>query len=120
MSTEIHSQVDEVLRHTQHIGSALDEQLHQLHTRSFNGTDEAKTVTVTLNGRQRLTGLRIEDGLLRLGAETVARRINEAILNAQADATAAIEADQQRFVELMDHAAGSLKDILGATEAKSG
>ncbi len=97
----------------------MDEQLHQLNTRSFDGTDAAKTVVVTLDGRQRLAGLRIEDGLLRLGADTVARRINEAILNAQADATAAIEADQQRFVELLGHAADSLKDMLGAGEAKS-
>ncbi|MEE6140084.1 YbaB/EbfC family nucleoid-associated protein [Mycobacterium sp. 050128] len=120
MSTEIHSLLDEVLHQTRHIGSALDEHLHQLNNRTFNGADEAKTVVVTLDGRQRLAGLRIEDGLLRLGAETVARRINEAIVNAQADATAASEADGQQFVELLNHAAGSLKDILGATEAKSG
>jgi len=59
-------------------------------------------------------------GALRLGTETLAERINEAIRNAHAAATAASEADQQRFFELMDYAAGSLANILGPTRAKSG
>jgi len=32
-------------------------------TESFTGTDEAKTVRATIDGRQWLTGLYIEDGL---------------------------------------------------------
>lgn len=111
MSTE--NQVADVLRHAQHIQSAMDEQLYQLNTNSFRGTDDSKTVAVTIDGRQRLTDLFIQDGLLRLGAETVAQRVNEAIGNAQATATAADEAEQQRFFALMDDAAGSLKGILG-------
>ena len=113
MSTDNHAQVAEVLRHAQHIQSAMDEQLHQLNTRSFKGTDAAKTVAATVDGRQRLTDLYLQDGLLRLGTQTVAQRINEAMVNAQAAATAADEAEQQRFFELMDGAAGSLKGILG-------
>lgn len=112
MSTE-NAQVDEVLRHAQDIQSAMDEQLHQLNTASFRGTDEARTVAATVDGRQRLIDLSIQDGLLRLGAPTVALRINEAMVNAQAAATAADEADQQRFFDLMDGAAGALKGILG-------
>jgi DNA-binding protein YbaB len=85
--------------------------------RSFRGTDEAVTVAVTVDGRQRLTGLQIKDGLLRLGAETVAQRINEAILEAQAAATVANGAAQERLFELMDDAAGPLEDVLGSAYA---
>ncbi|CQD07714.1 Nucleoid-associated protein YbaB [Mycobacterium lentiflavum] len=112
MSTE-NAQLDDVLRHAQHMQSAMDEQLHQLNTRSFQGRDEAKTVAATVDGRQRLTDLHIQDGLLRLGPQVVAQRVNEAMANAQAAVTAADEAEQQRFFELMDDAAGSLKGILG-------
>ena len=80
---------------------------------TFRGIDEAQTVAVTVDGRQRLTGLQIKDGLLRLAAETVAQRINEAILEAQAEATVADRAAQERLFESMDDAAGSLKDVLG-------
>ena len=113
MTTEFH----DVLRHAQHIQSAVDEQLFELNARSFTGTDEALTVAVTVDGRQRLTGLQIKDGLLLLGAETVAQRINEAILEAQAAATVANGAAQERLFELMDDAAGSLKDVLGSAYA---
>jgi ESX secretion-associated protein EspL len=97
--------------------TTVDQQLFQLNARSFRGTDEALTVAVTVDGRQRLTGLQIKDGLLRLGAETVAQRINEAILEAQAAATVANGAAQERLFELMDDAAGSLKDVLGPAYA---
>jgi ESX secretion-associated protein EspL len=120
MSTDNHSPLDDVLRHTQRMQSAMDDQLHQINSRSFSATDEAKTVSVTVDGRQRLTDLFIRDGLLRLGTETVAQRINEAMLNAQAAAAAADQADQRRFFELMDYAAGSLHGIVGSAQAKSG
>jgi DNA-binding protein YbaB len=97
--------------------TTVDQQLFALNARSFRGTDEALTVAVTVDGRQRLTGLQIKDGLLRLGAETVAQRINEAILEAQAAATVANGAAQERLFELMDDAAGSLKDVLGPAYA---
>ncbi|MCV7409331.1 hypothetical protein AWC05_09840 [Mycobacterium florentinum] len=82
-------------------------------TIQFRGIDEAHTVAVTVDERQRLTGLQITDGLLRLGAETVAQHINEAILEAQAEAIAADGAAQERLFELPDDAAGSLQDVLG-------
>ncbi|CKN36679.1 ESX-1 secretion-associated protein EspL [Mycobacterium tuberculosis] len=69
--------------------SALDGTLNQMNNGSFRATDEAETVEVTINGHQWLTGLRIEDGLLKkLGAEAVAQRVNEALHNAQAAASA--------------------------------
>jgi len=120
MSTETHPQLAEVLRQAQHIQSAVDRQLHQLNTRSFSGTDEARTVAVTLDGRQRLTGLHIMDGLLRLGTEVVAQRINEAIYNAQDAVAATVEAEQPRLAELIDDANSSLNDTVGPLPAKSG
>ncbi|EFP41108.1 type VII secretion system ESX-1 associated protein EspL [Mycobacterium tuberculosis] len=68
--------------------SALDGTLNQMNNGSFRATDEAETVEVTM-GTSGLTGLRIEDGLLKkLGAEAVAQRVNEALHNAQAAASA--------------------------------
>jgi len=48
------------------------------------------------------------------------QRINEAIHTAQAGATTAIEAERQRFAELIDDAGGSLTVALGLTESKPG
>lgn len=90
--------VDEVLKHMQRFASALEDEQYRMDTESFTATDEAKTVEVTLNGRQALTGVFIKDGLLRLGPETVAQRLNEALRNAQAAATTAAEADQEQLV----------------------
>lgn len=118
MSSEMDLEMTETLGHMQRVESLIDEQVHRLDTEFFRGTDEAKTVGVTLNGLQCLTGLYIEDGLLRLGAETVAQRINEAVRNAQAIATAANEAQQQRFIESMAAIVGPLSEAFGATEAK--
>lgn len=97
MTTEI-DRVDEVLRELQGFTSAIEDQQYRTETASFKATDEAETVEVTLDGRNWLTGLFIEEGLLRLGPETIARRLNEALRNAQAAADAASEADQQRLV----------------------
>lgn len=119
MSTEMDSPMAEVMRHTHTIQSALDDQVYRLNTKSFDGLDEAKTVAVTLDARQRLTGVRIKDGLLRLGAETVTRRINEAIHNAKAAATASGEADEQRLAELVDGVNSSLNDMLGPLQPPS-
>jgi DNA-binding protein YbaB len=120
MTTDYSSPMDEVLRHTQRMQSAMDDQLHAIATRSFKATDEAKTVSVTVDGRQRLTGLFLADGLLRLGTETVAQRINEAMANAQAAAATADHADQQRFFELMDYAGESLGGIVAPMQANLG
>ena len=88
----------------------MDEQLHKMNSQTFTATDEAETVEVTLNGHHHLTGAFIEDGLLRLGAEAVEQRLNEALQNATAAATASIDADRERIdaavaeitAELMD------------------
>lgn len=119
MNNQADPQLDEALRQTRRMESLMDELTRQLDTGSFMGTDEAKTVEATLNGRQWLTGLYIQDGLLRLGTETVAQRVTEAIRNALAVATAAGEAEQQRLVESMADIVGSLSNAMGLVEIKS-
>ncbi|EPQ70543.1 hypothetical protein MMEU_4982 [Mycobacterium marinum str. Europe] len=89
--------------------------MHRTNSGSFAGTDEAKTVDVTLNGRQWLTDLHIEEGLLRLGAEAVEQRINEALQDADAVASAGIEARQQQFLESLAGISSELQKGLGIT-----
>ncbi|BBX85610.1 YbaB/EbfC family nucleoid-associated protein [Mycolicibacterium aubagnense] len=98
---EMHPEVAAVLQQAQRLQSIMDEQLAKMNTESFTATDEAKTVEVTLNGHHWLTDLFIEDGLLRLGADTVEARINEALGNATAKATESIDADRARLNELV-------------------
>lgn len=115
MTTEMHPQAAEALRQMQRFTSALDEQMRWTNTETFTGTDEAKTVEATINGRLCLTGLRIDDGLPRLGAETVERRINEALRHARAAATAGINAENDRLVAGLVSIAGSLQKMLRLT-----
>ena len=112
MAAEMHPQVAEALQHTQRFQSAIEDQMHRTDTESFSGTDEAKSVEVTLNGRRWLTGLSIEEGLLRLGAETVEQRINEALQNADAVAAAAVEAEYERLLTSLADITGALKKSL--------
>ena len=98
---EMHPEVAAVLQQAQRLQLVMDEQLAKMNTESFTATDEAKTVEVTLNGHHWLTDLFIEDGLLRLGADTVEARINEALGNATAKATESIDADRARLNELV-------------------
>ncbi len=97
MTDEMHPDVAAVLNQAQQLQSVLDEQLHRMNNQTFTATDEARTVEVTLNGHHHVTGAFIEDGLLRLGAETVEQRLNEALQNATAAASASIEADRERI-----------------------
>ncbi len=99
MTDEMHPQVAVVLAQTQRLQSVLDEQLHKMATQRFTATDETETVEVTLNGHHWLVELFIEDGLLRLGAETVAHRLNEALHRAAGEAARSLAADRQRIDE---------------------
>lgn len=110
---EMHPEVAAVLQQAQRLQSVMDEQLAKMNTESFTATDEAKTVEVTLNGHHWLTDLFIEDGLLRLGADAVEARINEALGNATAKATETIDADRARLNELVaEITAGNPRDEL--------
>lgn len=97
MSDDMHPQVAAVLRQAQSLQSVLDDQLHKMNTETFTATDESETVEVTLNGHHHLQGIFIQDGLLRLGAQTVEQRLNEALHKATAEATTSIEADRERI-----------------------
>ncbi len=108
-----HPQVAEALEQLKRFNSLLEDQMTQSDTGSFTATDEEKTVTATINGHRLLTGLFIEDGLLRLGAETVEQRINEAMRNAQAEATAAIAGQQQHVIASLIEITGNLAKSVG-------
>lgn len=95
----MHPEVAAVLRQAQRLQSLMDDQLQRMDTQTFIGIDQSETVEVRLDGHHRLTGAVIEEGLLRLGVETVRRRVNEALQNATAAATASIEADRERIDE---------------------
>ncbi|HEX9834249.1 MAG TPA: YbaB/EbfC family nucleoid-associated protein [Mycobacterium sp.] len=97
MTDEMHPQVAAVLQQAARLQSLMDEQLHKMNSQTFTATDEAETVEVTLDGHHHLTGTFIADGLLRLGAETVQQRLNEALQNATAAATESIELDRERI-----------------------
>jgi len=100
-----------LLREAQRLRSAWDDHRHHQRTASFTGTDEDKTVEATVNGNLQLTGLRIEDGLLRLGTEAVGQRINEALRNAGAAATGAVGAEQEKLLAELGFTAEVMKQF---------
>ena len=75
----------------------MDDQLDKMEDGSFTAADKTDTVEVTLNGHHWLKDIYIQDGLLRLGAETVEQRVNEALVKAGAEASASIDADRERI-----------------------
>jgi DNA-binding protein YbaB len=97
MDTMSTGSADEGVQQLQQLASAFDDELHRTSTQSFTATDEARTVEAVVNARGWLTGLYIENGLLRLGAETVRQRIVEALDNAKAAATKSAEAGDADF-----------------------
>jgi DNA-binding protein YbaB len=106
----MHPAVAAVLAQAERLQSVMDDQLMKMNTETFTATDEAKTVEVTLNGHHWLTDVFIEEGLLRLGAETVAARVNEALQNASAQATASIDEDRERIDALVAEITGAAGD----------
>ncbi|WNG87841.1 YbaB/EbfC family nucleoid-associated protein [Mycobacterium sp. ITM-2016-00317] len=97
MTDDMHPEVAAVLRQARRLQALMDEQLDKMATSSFTASDENDTVEVTLNGHQWLKDVYIEDGLLRLGAEEVEQRVNQALHKASAEASAAIDADRERI-----------------------
>ena len=97
MSDDMHPEVAAVLRQAQRLQSLMDEQLAKMNTETFTATDESETVEVTLNGHHWLTDVFIEDGVLRLGAEVVENRVNEALRKASARAAESITTDRERL-----------------------
>jgi len=113
MTTGMHPQAAEALRQVQRFTSVIEDQMRWEKTESFTGTDEAETVEVTVDGRRYLTGLHIDDSLPQLGSETMEQRINEAVRNAQAAASAGIDAENEQLIAGLFGIAGSLQKMLG-------
>ncbi|MGB0971334.1 MAG: YbaB/EbfC family nucleoid-associated protein [Mycobacterium sp.] len=97
MTEEMHPEVAAVLQQARRLQSLMDDQLDKMENCSFTAADKTDTVEVTLNGHHWLKDVYIQDGLLRLGAETVEQRVNEALVNAGAEASASIDADRERI-----------------------
>lgn len=110
-----HPQASAALEQLKKINTLLEAQLALSDGGSFTARDESETVTATINGHRSLTRLSIEGGLLRLGSATVEQRINEAIGNAQAEATAAIAAQQQNMVASLLEMTANLAKSVGLT-----
>lgn len=104
---EMHPEVAAVLRQAGRLQELMDEQLHKMANESFTAADESKTVEVTLDGHHHLVDVFIADGTLRLGAGTVEQRLNEALLNATAEASESIAADQDRLNEAVAEITGT-------------
>ncbi|OSC40343.1 YbaB/EbfC family nucleoid-associated protein [Mycobacterium decipiens] len=113
MNAGTHPQVAAVLQQTTRLHTTLDHYAHQVDTQTYTGTDEARTVQVTLDGRRWLTDLYVTDGLLRLGGPTVAQRINEALCNAREAAGSVISAQQEALI-------GGLAQITAALQTHFG
>ncbi len=92
MEVEQHPQVTAALDEMKKFNDLLEGALKQKGTGSFTAVDDTETVEVVINPDMLVTQLHIEDGLLRLGAETVEDRINEALMKAQAQAMASNDA----------------------------
>lgn len=107
-----HPQASEALEQLKKLTTLLEDQMTISDGGSFTAKDESQTVTATINGHRVLTRLSIEEGLLRLGAATVQERVNEAIGNAQAEATTAIAGQQQNMVaSLLEMTANLVKSV---------
>jgi DNA-binding protein YbaB len=89
---ESHPQATQVLDEFKKFNDILENAMKQQGSGSFAAQDEAETVEVVISGDRVITQLHIEDGLLRLGAETVEERVNEALMKANAAASAALDA----------------------------
>jgi DNA-binding protein YbaB len=109
-----HPRVTDALQLTQQFSSILEDDRYRARNASFTATDETATVTATVNGDRWLTGLQIEHGLLRQGAESVRQRINEAIHNAALAATyAASQSTQAQLTEKLTDIVSQLQEQLG-------
>src|SRR5947209_3211297 len=113
VSPDAHPQVAQALEQLQRFSSALESQMYRSNTQFFTATDEAQTVEVTINGHRCLTGLHVEDGLLRLGANTVQQRVNAALQKAHAGASAALQAQQAQLFASLTDLAGSIQKTVG-------
>ena len=93
----MHPEFADALQRMQRLTAVLQDHMAAASIDNFIGTDQAKTVEVKTDARHRLTELYIESGLLRLGVDTVARRVNEALRDAQKAVNAGNDAAAERL-----------------------
>jgi DNA-binding protein YbaB len=110
---ESHPQATAALDEMKKFNELLEGALTKKSTGSFSAKDESETVEVVVNGDILLTQVYIEDGLLRLGAETVEDRINEALMKAQAQATASNDAMYGATFEAITGMLENMQKIMG-------
>ncbi|BAX91996.1 YbaB/EbfC family nucleoid-associated protein [Mycobacterium shigaense] len=113
METHRHLQMTKTLDYGQQLQSALDDQIYRTNTQTFTAADESNTVEVTMDARRRLTDLYIQDGLLRLGPDTVQQRVNGALRNAVAAVNTANDAECRRLVESLGSITATMMETLG-------
>lgn len=111
MTDDMHPEVSAVLRQARRLQSLMDDQLDKMAHDSFAASDEAETVEVTLNGHHWLRDVYIQDGLLRLGSETVEQRVNEALQKANAEASATIDEDRRRIDAVVAEITAEMADV---------
>src|SRR5262249_29517249 len=104
----------------QQFQSILDDQMHRTNTGTVTVTDETESVEVTLDGHGWFTGLTIEPGLLRLGAEAVEERVNDALRRAAAAAAATSDADGEQLEASLAEITGALNSIFGIDPNETG
>lgn len=110
MAEDMHPEVAAVLRQARRLQTLMDEQLDKMNSESFTASDDTETVEVTLDGHHWLQDVYIEDGLLRLGAQTVEQRLNEALQKASAEASASIEADREALDEVLSEISAEIAE----------
>jgi DNA-binding protein YbaB len=113
MTTEPDARLTEALQQTQQYVSAIEDHTYRTSTETFTATDETGTVRAVVNGDRWLTGLQIEDGLLRLGVETVQQRIGEAVRNAQRAGLESLGDSQQQLQETLSGFGAVIQGMLG-------
>jgi len=103
----------EVLQRAQRFAALLDEHVDGQKRGTFVGVDEARTVEVTTDARHRLVELYVESGLLRLGGDVVALRVNEALGNAHAAVSAGNDAAVEMLTAQLGGIAAEVKQLYG-------
>ncbi|CQD04823.1 Nucleoid-associated protein YbaB [Mycobacterium lentiflavum] len=103
-------EVEQLLQQWNSVLSLLDEQVERMRTEAFAVSDQTGTVEITVNGQLRLVDLRIDPGILGLGAQEVSERINEALSEAMVFANENVDAEVSELESRVVEALAKLRD----------
>ncbi|WP_096284202.1 YbaB/EbfC family nucleoid-associated protein [Mycobacterium ahvazicum] len=104
-------EVEQLLQQWNSVLSLLDEQVERMRTEAFAVSDQTGTVEVTVNGQLRLVDLRIDPGIMGLGAREVSERINEALSEAMVFANENVDAEVGELESRVVEALAKLRDL---------